>query len=75
MNLQSIYKDRPKYYITIGHFFIVWFNDCVLGKSGQIENPIIVNVDPLLYYSIYIYESINCKHRENSHSQLIDTRN
>ena len=31
---------------------IVWFNDCILGKSGQIAIPIIVMVDPVPYYSI-----------------------
>ena len=27
---------------TVGRVLIAWFNDCVLGKSGQIVNPIIV---------------------------------
>ena len=36
-------------YTTIGQLFIAWFNDCILGKSRQIVNPIIVKVDPVLY--------------------------
>ena len=35
---------------TIGWFLIVWFNDCVLGKSSQIVNPTIAMVNPILYY-------------------------
>ena len=35
---------------AVGLFLIVWFNDCVLGKSVQIANPIIVKVDPVPYY-------------------------
>ena len=38
--------------IPVGRFLIAWFNDCVLGKSGQIANPIIAMVDPVPYYSI-----------------------
>ena len=30
----------------------MWFNDCVLGKSGQIVNPLIAMVDPVPYYSV-----------------------
>ena len=37
---------------TVGQVSIAWFNDCILGKKGQIANPIIANVDPVLYYSI-----------------------
>ena len=37
---------------TVGRVLIAWFNDCVLGKSGQIANPIIAMVDPVPYYSI-----------------------
>ena len=37
---------------TIGRLLIAWFNDCILGKSGKIANPIIVMVNPVLYYSI-----------------------
>ena len=36
---------------TVEWVLIVWFNDSVLGKSGQIANLIIVKVDPLPYYS------------------------
>ena len=38
---------------TVEKFLIVWFNNCVLGNSGQIANPIIVMVDPVLYYIVY----------------------
>ena len=38
--------------ITVGRFLIAWFNDCVLGKTGQIVNPIIAMVNPVPYYSI-----------------------
>ena len=38
-----------KYHRTV---LIAWFNDCILGKSGQIANPTIVKVDPVPYYSI-----------------------
>ena len=37
---------------TVGRVLIAWSNDCILGKSGQITNPIIVVVGPVLYYSI-----------------------
>ena len=37
---------------TVGRVLTAWFNDCVLGKSGQIANPIIAMVDPVLCYSI-----------------------
>ena len=37
---------------TVGRVLFAWFNDCVLGKSGQIANPIIAMVDPISYYSI-----------------------
>ena len=40
-------------YNTIVRVLIVWFNDCVVGKSGQIANPIIAMVDPIPYYSIH----------------------
>ena len=29
-----------------------FFNDCILGKSDQVANPIIVMVNPVPYYSI-----------------------
>ena len=51
---------------TVGRFLIVWFNDRVLVKSGQIVNPTIVMVDPVpysVYTHIYVYESINCERR------------
>ena len=38
---------------TVGRFLVALFNDCVLGKSGQIANPTIVIVDPTLYYSTH----------------------
>ena len=37
---------------TVGRVLIAWFNDYVLGKSGQIANPIIAMVDPILYNTI-----------------------
>ena len=41
--LPIIYGDTH----IIGLFLIVWFNDCV---SGLIVNPIIMKLDPVLYY-------------------------
>ena len=38
---------------------IVWFNDCVLVKSGQIANPIIVMVDPVPYYIMHTFVFVN----------------
>ena len=43
-------KTQVKMPITIGRILIVWFIDCVLGKSGQIANPIVVMVDPIPVY-------------------------
>ena len=63
---------------TIGRFLIVWFNDCVLGKSGQIANPIIAMVDPVLYCSIRARLFVNlliANAGTTRNSQLIDTRN
>ena len=37
---------------TVGWVLIAQFNDCVLVKSGQIANPIIVMDDPVPYCSI-----------------------
>ena len=37
---------------TVGLVLIAWFNNCVQVKSGQIANPIIAIVDPVLYCSI-----------------------
>ena len=34
---------------TVGRVLNAWFNDCVLGKSGQSTNPIIAKVDPIPY--------------------------
>ena len=48
------------------HYRTMVFNDCVLGKSGQITNPTITNVNPVPYYGIHVCESINCKYRKNS---------
>ena len=42
-------------------------NDCVLGKSVQLVNPIIAKIDPVPYYGIiYAWScaSINCKRRK-----------
>ena len=63
---------------TLGWFLIEWFDDCVLGKSGQIVNPIIANVAPyriIVYANVYVCKSINCDCRKSRNSQLIDTRN
>ena len=57
---------------TVGRVLIAWFNDCVLGKSGQIANPIIVMVDPVPYIIVYVCESINCECRK--YSQLAINR-
>ena len=43
---------------TVGQFSITWFNNCVLGNSGQITNPIIVKVDPIPYYSIRVHSCL-----------------
>ena len=52
--------------ITVGCFFnYIWFNDCILGKSGRTVNPTVAKVDPILYYSVYVCESINCERRKN----------
>ena len=40
--------------ITVGWLLIVWFNDCVLGKSGISANPIIAMVDPYRT-TVYVY--------------------
>ena len=34
---------------AVGRFLIAWFNDCVLGKSGQIATPIITKIEPVPY--------------------------
>ena len=54
---------------TVGTVLIAWFHDCVLGKSGQIANPIMAMVDPVPYYCIcahYVCKSINCERRKYS---------
>ena len=56
--------------ITVGQFLINTPGNCVLGKSDQITNPIIVNVNPVLYYSIHVCEYINCKCRKTRNLQL-----
>ena len=39
---------------TVGRVLVIaWFNDCVLGRSGRIANPIIAMIDPVPYYSIH----------------------
>ena len=43
-------------FITVGQFLI---NNCILGKSGQIVNPVIVKVDPVPYYSIRAHLFVN----------------
>ena len=53
---------------TVGRVLIAWFNDCVVGRSGQIANSIIAMVDPVRYYSIHTHvnvcESINLRMQE-----------
>ena len=46
------YTSDYNYIDTIGTILIAWFNDCILGKSGQIANLIIMIVNPVPYYSI-----------------------
>ena len=44
---------------TVGWVLIAWFNDCVLGKSGQIT---IMNIDPvriIVHEHVYVCDSIN----------------
>ena len=46
---QHLCKSAPTstfYTTTIGRLLMTWFNDCV---SGQIVNPIIAKVDPVLF--------------------------
>ena len=59
-------------------FLIAWFNDCVLVKSGQIANPIIAMVNPVLYCSIHTFLLANlliANVGKTHNSQLIDTHN
>ena len=37
---------------TVGRVLNAWFNNCVVGKSGQSANPLIAKVDPVPYNSI-----------------------
>ena len=62
---------------TIGRVVIAWFNDRILGKSGQISNPIIAMVDPLPYYMrTFMFAYLLITNTGNTrNSQLIDTRN
>ena len=56
---------------TIGRVLIAWFNDYVLGRSGQIANPIIATPYRIIVYvHVYVCESINYEHRK--YSQLKD---
>ena len=62
-------------HVHIGRVLIAWFNDHVLGKSGQIANPIFAKVDPVQYCRIYanVYV-LNLLMRMWENSQ-IDTHN
>ena len=56
----------------------MWFNDHVLGKSGQTANPIIAIVDPVPYYSIrmFVFANLLTVNVGKTHnSQLIDSHN
>ena len=41
--------------ITIGRVLTAWFNDCILVMSGQIANPIIAIVDPVLLLFMFMF--------------------
>ena len=44
-------------------FLIAWFNNGILGKSGQIVNAIIAKINLyciVVYTHVYVCESINC---------------
>ena len=60
-------------------FIIAWFNDRDFGKSGQIANPIIVNVNPVSYYSICtrlcLHNLLIANVGKTHNSHLIDTCN
>ena len=64
---------------TVGRVLIACFSDCVLGKLGQIANPIIAMVDPVPYYSIHpclcLQMYTNCEHRKNSQFAIIENQN
>ena len=34
---------------TVGWFLVMWFNNCILGKSGQIVDPLIAEFNPIQY--------------------------
>ena len=40
------------FYVVPKAGLIVWFYDCILGKSDQDANPIIAKIDPISHYSI-----------------------
>ena len=48
-------SGQHSYTCTIGWVLNALFNDCVLGKSGQIANPMIAKVDPIPYYEIHAH--------------------
>ena len=65
---------------SVGRVLIVWFNDCILGKSGQIANPIIATSTLyciIVYAHVYVCECIInfANVGKTNNSQLIDTRN
>ena len=57
LGVKGVFLNSMHSQIIIGQFLIVWFNNCVLGKSDQIAN-----VDP---YRIIVYVHIYaCKSRK-----------
>ena len=50
VNFTNVLNNSILY--TVGRVLNAWFNDYVVGKSGQSTNPIITNVDPIPYSSI-----------------------
>ena len=61
---------------TVGRVLIAWFNDCVLGRSGQIANPIIAMIDLVPYTRMFMFANLLIANTGNPrNSQLIDTRN
>ena len=53
-------------YNTLGRLLIMWFNDCILDKLGQIVNPMIAKVDPIHIHACLCLESNNYECRKNS---------
>ena len=52
---------------TVGRVSITWFNDCILGKLGQIANPQWSTLYHIIVYAhVYVCKSINCEHRKYS---------